>query len=175
MDTLVGPNHFYLGAEEAPLYYQVKPVTAFFLSLSTWGLYAYWWQYQNWRRVKNNTEGSISPFFRSFFHPLFAYSLYDRVADTSNNLNLNGVLFLRFLGVFHVLSICLPVEMFVDFYSVFSLSLFFISTFDLVLVQIKVREINQALGLSIEQRFVVSDFLSLLLIVCQCLLFYMVV
>ena len=46
-----------------------------FLSMLTFGLYCYYWQYRNWGYVKEREGLSISPFWRAWFWLFFVYAL----------------------------------------------------------------------------------------------------
>lgn len=174
MSVLIGSCRLYSCVGDKPFYYQVKPVSAFLLSVATWGFYSYWWHFQNWRLIKINAEPTISPLARSLFHSFFAYSLYDQISETAGSLKIGGVFFLRFLGVLHILSIGSWFGAFIEFFPVLSLVLILFSVFDLVFVQFKIREINRTLGLSIRRGFDMSDLIALLLIGTQSLAFYLV-
>ncbi|HEX6747783.1 MAG TPA: DUF4234 domain-containing protein [Longimicrobium sp.] len=49
------------------------------LSIFTLGLYELYWFYRNWKRVRARTGEDISPFWRAFFAPLWAYSMFEEV------------------------------------------------------------------------------------------------
>lgn len=51
------------------------------MSVSTLGLYNAFWFYRNWKRVRERTGQELSPFWRAFFAPLWAYSLFEEVDD----------------------------------------------------------------------------------------------
>lgn len=175
MSESVGSSVPYNCAGEKPLFYQVKPITALLISIATWGIYSYWWHYQNWRLIRNNAESTISPLARSVFHPLFAYSLYDQVSETATSLNIHGAIFLRSLGILHVLSIGFWFGPFIDLFPRLSLFVFASSMLSLVFAQTKVEKINRALGLSINRQFEAIDLVALLLIVAQMLVFFLVI
>ena len=45
------------------------------LSMLTFGVYCYYWQYRNWAYVKEREGLSISPFWRAWFWVFFVYAL----------------------------------------------------------------------------------------------------
>src|SRR5712692_478302 len=45
------------------------------MSICSFGLYELYWFYQNWKAIRN-TGRNISPFWRTFFAPFCAYSLF---------------------------------------------------------------------------------------------------
>lgn len=51
------------------------------LSLCSINLYLMYWCYQNWSRIRARTGESLSPFWRSFFAPFWAFSLFRRIDD----------------------------------------------------------------------------------------------
>jgi hypothetical protein len=51
------------------------------MSVCTLGLYELFWFYRNWKRVQERTGQSMMPFWRAFFSPLWAYSLFEEVDD----------------------------------------------------------------------------------------------
>ena len=170
-----GPvNSYYLCNDTGnePLFYQVKPITALLMSLASWGLYTYWWHYKNWRLIKRNADATLSPLSRALFHPLFAYSLYDRVADTCDDLRVRGGLLLRMLGTMHVFSIALMFGAAADLFPILSMLLYSLTILDLVVVQSSVVKINCALDCFIKNKFAVIDGLAIALIAGNVLAFY---
>ena len=51
------------------------------LSLCSINLYLLYWCYQNWSRIRDRTGERFSPFWRSFFAPLWAFSLFRKIDD----------------------------------------------------------------------------------------------
>jgi hypothetical protein len=51
------------------------------LDVFTLGFYKIFWFYRNWRRVRERTGKSLSPFWRSLFAPLWGFSFFDEVDD----------------------------------------------------------------------------------------------
>lgn len=45
------------------------------LSMLTFGVYCYYWQYKNWAYVRERTGTNISPFWRAWFWLFFVYAL----------------------------------------------------------------------------------------------------
>jgi hypothetical protein len=55
--------------------------TAKFVVLSSvsFGIYELYWIYQNWIRIRRTSGDLVSPFWRTFFAPVFAFSLFARI------------------------------------------------------------------------------------------------
>jgi len=53
------------------------------LSICSFGIYHAYWHYENWRRIKNSSGEEISPFWRTFFLPLYSFSLFKRIGSAS--------------------------------------------------------------------------------------------
>ena len=49
------------------------------LNLATFGLYHFYWLYENWKGMRTASASPFSPFWRTFFAPFTAYRLFDRV------------------------------------------------------------------------------------------------
>jgi len=63
--------------------HQFFPVAAhkfIVLSVCTLNIYTLYWCYQNWWRIRERTGEQLSPFWRAFFAPLWAFSLFARIA-----------------------------------------------------------------------------------------------
>ncbi len=54
------------------------------MSVCTFGSYEIYWFYEHWDEVKNQTRENLWPFWRAFFSPLFCYSLFTRIKETSS-------------------------------------------------------------------------------------------
>ena len=53
------------------------------LSVLTFGIYCFYWQYRNWVYVKEREEFSIRPFWRAWFWPFFVYALLKEIRKDS--------------------------------------------------------------------------------------------
>ncbi|HII80160.1 MAG TPA: hypothetical protein HA261_07165 [Methanosarcina sp.] len=63
-------------------YSRVIPVWKFALfSIVSLGLYQMYWNYKSWKFFKEKDNLEVSPFWRTFFMPLFLSSLFDRFSD----------------------------------------------------------------------------------------------
>lgn len=51
------------------------------MCIVTLGLYQYYWLFLQWRRLARMAMGPISPFWRTFFAPLWAFSFCSRVRN----------------------------------------------------------------------------------------------
>ncbi len=49
------------------------------LSICTFGIYELYWCYQNWNWIKNSSSEKISPFWRTFFAPIWGFSLFKKI------------------------------------------------------------------------------------------------
>ncbi|WP_440948144.1 hypothetical protein ACSAZL_07890 [Methanosarcina sp. T3] len=63
-------------------YSRVIPVWKFALfSIASLGLYQLYWNYKSWEFLKEKDNLEVSPFWRTFFMPIFLSSLFDRFSD----------------------------------------------------------------------------------------------
>ena len=50
------------------------------LSVTSLGIYEFVWLYRSWSRLRERGRADVSPFWRTFFAPFFAFDLFRRVA-----------------------------------------------------------------------------------------------
>ena len=55
------------------------------MSIVTFNIYGAYWAYRNWQRINTRatTNDSVSPFWRAVFAPIWGFSLFTRVRDTT--------------------------------------------------------------------------------------------
>lgn len=51
------------------------------MSVATAGIYQFTWFYMQWKQQRAATGEDISPLWRTFFAPVYAYALFRRLAD----------------------------------------------------------------------------------------------
>lgn len=61
-------------------FFPVAPHKFIVLSVCTVNFYTLYWCYQNWRRIRERSTEQLSPFWRAVFAPLWAFSLFGRIA-----------------------------------------------------------------------------------------------
>lgn len=59
------------------------------MALATLGFYELYWFYRNWRLRKQVRRSDVSPFWRTFFAPFFAFSLFEDVASEARELRVS--------------------------------------------------------------------------------------
>ena len=72
----------------SPIFFTTSTLKFVVMSICTFGLYELYWFYKNWVQVKARDGTSISPFWRAFFAPFWAYSYFKYVKTSANE---NGV------------------------------------------------------------------------------------
>lgn len=68
-------------SQNDPVYFPVSATKLIVLSLCSFGMYELYWFYKNWKLEMARTGEKLSPFWRTFFAPLFAYSLFKRIKE----------------------------------------------------------------------------------------------
>jgi hypothetical protein len=64
-----------------PVYFPVSVRKLFVMSLATWGLYEFYWFYENWKLVHARSRKRMMPFWRAFFAPVWAERLFKYIAN----------------------------------------------------------------------------------------------
>jgi len=70
-------------APRQPWYFAVATTKFVVMSIVTFGIYDAYWFYRQWQCERTRTGDDISPFWRTFFAPLFAFSLFRRIDRAS--------------------------------------------------------------------------------------------
>jgi hypothetical protein len=72
------------GVSEAALrFISISPLEFALLEVATLGLYKVYWFYRNWLEIRQYTGRKLSPFWRTFFSPLFCYPLFKIIRSTT--------------------------------------------------------------------------------------------
>jgi len=82
-DPYTTPEHFESAVESVATrhFYVVAPRKFLLLYIGTFSVYALFWMYQHWARVKRSTAGTQWPVARSIFSIFFVHSLLERVEE----------------------------------------------------------------------------------------------
>jgi hypothetical protein len=66
-----------------PRYFPVSPAKLVVMSLASFGIYGFYWLYQNWALERTHTNEELSPFWRTFFSVFWIYSLLRRIREAA--------------------------------------------------------------------------------------------
>jgi Domain of unknown function (DUF4234) len=58
------------------------------MSLLTIGIYDVYWMYRHWKRIRERTGERLSPSWRAFLAPFYAFSLFARVKRDATELGI---------------------------------------------------------------------------------------
>jgi hypothetical protein len=117
-----------------PAFFPISLTKLIVLSICTFGFYQVYWFFQNWQIIKIREHSNISATWRALLAPLFCYSLFKRISQSSMPIiNIHPALLAI---VFFILSIIgsLP-----SYYSI----IWQLSNLILIPVQIAVNHINR--------------------------------
>lgn len=84
-------------------YYSVSPEKLAILSIITLNLYPLYWFYKNWLVAKEKEKLNVSPFWRAFFAPLFADSLFKIILTASQKQGYKGNYSPLFLAIVFII------------------------------------------------------------------------
>lgn len=77
--------------EHQPWYFEVATTKFVVMSLVTFGIYDVFWLYRQWQFERARTGENLSPFWRTFFAPLFAFSLFRRISDAAEETGTGAI------------------------------------------------------------------------------------
>jgi hypothetical protein len=95
--AVAGPN------EMRQAYFTVGATKFSLMSLTTFGIYALYWFYRNWRIIRDRDQSQISPFWRAFFAPFWTFSMGSRFTEEAKGQNISLGLPVIALGVIYLL------------------------------------------------------------------------
>jgi hypothetical protein len=87
-----------------PVFFPVSLSKFVIMSLGSLGIYHVSWIYWNWRHERDRAGERLSPFWRTFFAPLWLHSLFHRVKQTADQTSVEnhwsvGVLTVTTIGL----------------------------------------------------------------------------
>ena len=68
---------------ERPRYFAVSASKFVVMSLASFGIYGFYWLYENWALERAHTGEDLSPLWRTFFSVIWIYSLLKRMRETA--------------------------------------------------------------------------------------------
>ncbi len=94
-----------LEAPEESNYFSVSTTKLVVMSICSLGLYDLYWFYNNWQHIKKTKEeySDISPFWRSLFAPLWAYSCLTHIQNECKKQEFHISLYCGFSAVIYFL------------------------------------------------------------------------
>lgn len=86
---------------ESGYFFSPSSIKLLILSICTFSFYELYWFYKNWDIIKKRNKSNISPFWRSFFAPIWAYSLFKNIRSEAlhNGLAFPSIFPLTFIYV----------------------------------------------------------------------------
>lgn len=78
--------------EEEMVFYPVSPIKFIVFWIATFGIYAMYWNYKNWKYVKKKGSVKLMPFARGFFYKFWYYPLYSALKEHNDTLSEKGKL-----------------------------------------------------------------------------------
>ena len=72
--------------ETRPMFFPVGLSKLTIMTVGTWGIYEFYWFYQNWKSVRQLTGEKLNAPVRALFYPLTSFSLFPRIRDQGQRL-----------------------------------------------------------------------------------------
>lgn len=91
----------------SPVFFTTSTLKFAVMSICTFGLYELYWFYKNWVQVKARDGTSISPFWRAFFAPFWAYSYFKHVKTSANENDVPESLSISLLAAMYFIAVAL--------------------------------------------------------------------
>lgn len=71
-----------------PVYFPVSVTKLVVMNFSTWGIYQFYWFYENWRLIQEHERSEVSPFWRTFFAFIYCFALFQKVQSAAASLQI---------------------------------------------------------------------------------------
>jgi hypothetical protein len=71
-----------------PIYFPVSLTKLVVMNFCTWGVYQFYWFYENWKLIQEREQSEISPFWRTFFAFIYCYVLFQKVQSAATSLEI---------------------------------------------------------------------------------------
>ena len=68
---------------QSQMFFPTSKTKLIVMSVCTFSIYIFYWFYTNWKILKETQDLDIRPFWRTFFVPIFCYSLFRGVRECS--------------------------------------------------------------------------------------------
>ena len=68
-----------------PVFFPVGNMKLILMSICTFGIYEFYWFYKNWELIRDHQGVQCSPFWRTFFAPIWAFSLFKLIRDRAQS------------------------------------------------------------------------------------------
>lgn len=88
-DTRSGATPVSLPASNpTPIYFPVSLAKFVVMNFCTWGVYQFYWFYENWKLIQEREQSEVSPFWRTFFAFIYCYALFRKVQSAAASLQI---------------------------------------------------------------------------------------
>lgn len=68
-----------------PVFFPVGNMKLALMSICTFGIYEFYWFYKNWELIRDHQGVSCSPFWRTFFAPVWVFSLFKLIQERARS------------------------------------------------------------------------------------------
>ena len=75
---------------QSQMFFPTSKTKLIVMSVCTFSIYIFYWFYKNWKILKETQGLDIRPFWRTFFVPIFCYSLFKGVRECSKENSVNA-------------------------------------------------------------------------------------
>lgn len=69
-----------------PMFFPVGLSKLAIMTVGTWGIYEFYWFYQNWKSVRQLTGEKLNAPIRALFYPITSFSLFGRIREQGQRL-----------------------------------------------------------------------------------------
>lgn len=75
-------------SDSKPIYFPVSLTKFVVMHFCTAGLYQVYWFHENWKLILGREQSDASPFWKTFFMPIYCYALFEKVRSSAAALKI---------------------------------------------------------------------------------------
>ncbi len=88
---------------DGPYFFTTSTLKLVVMSTVTLGLYELYWFYKNWVMIRDRSGAKLMPFWRAFFSPIWAYSMFKKIRNVAEDYELESTLPAGLLAIGYIL------------------------------------------------------------------------
>ncbi|HSB44463.1 MAG TPA: hypothetical protein VLD60_05590 [Nitrospira sp.] len=92
-----------------PIYFPVSLTKFVVMNFCTFGMYQFYWFYENWKFIREREQSDVSPFWRTAFAFIYCYPLFEKIWSSAASLEIGQPFSVPFLATGWILSSLLGV------------------------------------------------------------------
>lgn len=87
-----------------PIYFPVSLTKFVVMNFCTFGMYQFYWFYENWKFIREREQSEVSPFWRTAVAFVYCYPLFEKIRSSAASIRIDQPFSIQFLATGWILS-----------------------------------------------------------------------